>query len=578
MLRIPNPGSDISTFIRIYIELYEALGHRQSFDLDAISKTLVGKNLATSCGSTGQKALELSTREDRSRDPLYNQSKMYTELYKVLGWLHPLPDSALTFQFTYLGAHVKEVRRRTPKNFFRECLLGMVYPNAILNIRGGYALRPFATILQTMDDLNGLICRDEMIIGPLCLADDKDSTKYSEMLNYLKSIRGDWEKLQKELDAFSERRGISKDTRENYTRFPIAALEWVGWVEKQYKKDIYGKQIRFLALTSEGCETVQKIKSSVDIRESDLARGSEQQKAALVRLGFYQMLDRAGFDLNSANNQLNQDLQTVQGFLGNQVSSIIFSPFQALEPQYTKSLFSTSESESSVTQNLHQSMETKITPTMIATSHHVSPKVTLSVSTVSVSTETDRDELEVEVVKLFKSTFEREKSVTETVEKIAATLAQAKKDKFYPLVASLFRVIGYSCQVSRPGVNYERWDAFITHDTDSIPIEIKSPTEEEFISIKAVRQALENKVILLARKAFSTRWETTSLAVGYKLPNDRSEVNNLIDDIYKAYNLVIGVIDIYSLLRLVAARVLENKDHNSDELINLRGIINVSDF
>ena len=79
----------------------------------------------------------------------------------------------------------------------------------------------------------------------------------------------------------------------------------------------------------------------------------------------------------------------------------------------------------------------------------------------------------------------------------------------------LFRVMGLDCQASRPGDNGARWDAIIVDSEESIPIEIKSPTEEQHLSLKAIRQALENKVILLSRETHPTLPETTSLAVGY---------------------------------------------------------------
>jgi hypothetical protein len=182
-----------------------------------------------------------------------------------------------------------------------------------------------------------------------------------------------------------------------------------------------------------------------------------------------------------------------------------------------------------------------------------------------------------EIIELFNATVRKTNNVTKAVELITEGLAKTNKDKFYPFVAGLFRALGYDCRHSRVGVNYERWDALIVDKNNSIPIEIKSPGEEEFISVKAVRQALENKIILMARKAFPTRPETTSLAVGYNLPNNRSEVVSLISDIYKAFNVVIGVIDTRSLLRLVAASILEGKKHNPSDLVHLQGIINVSD-
>lgn len=52
-------------------------------------------------------------------------------------------------------------------------------------------------------------------------------------------------------------------------------------------------------------------------------------------------------------------------------------------------------------------------------------------------------------------------------------------------------------------------------------VEIKSPTEEMHISVKAIRQALENKIILLSRKTYITTNKCSTYAVGYFPPNDR---------------------------------------------------------
>lgn len=101
----------------------------------------------------------------------------------------------------------------------------------------------------------------------------------------------------------------------------------------------------------------------------------------------------------------------------------------------------------------------------------------------------------------------------------------ATQPVFYPLIADLFCILGFNCTATRAGINYERWDAIAIDDDFTIPIEIKSPSEEEYISIKAVRQALENKIILLSRKTYNTDWDTVSLAVGYHMLHDRAEVN-----------------------------------------------------
>jgi hypothetical protein len=73
-MRFPNPGSDMQAFIRIFQTLYSYLNEKAWFTLDDMSATLTNMNLTASPGHVGEQALALSTRPDRSRDPLYNQS------------------------------------------------------------------------------------------------------------------------------------------------------------------------------------------------------------------------------------------------------------------------------------------------------------------------------------------------------------------------------------------------------------------------------------------------------------------------------------------------------------------------
>lgn len=576
MLRFPNPGSDIDSFIRIYQELFSALYQKASFDLDDMSATLVERNLATSSGYMGQEALMRSTRRDRSRDPLYNQSKMYSELYKILGWFHPVGGRALEFKFTYLGAHVA-VAYRDPSAIFKESILGVVYPNEILDVKGDFALRPFATILKTLEALDGKICRDEMIVGPLCLEDDRDVQSFSRMIQELRDIRGNWNKLDKKLRELSRARGIARNTMQNYTRFPLAVIKWAGWVKGERRKDIYGRAIPFLILTDTGREVLNVLKNNRDFRATELDSLAPSVREAVVRVSFYQMLERAGFDTLSLNEQMMVDLAKVQVVLGNK-QGFIFSPFQEIVADWMFGLFpdiydsgkdeqnaqALNSPEKDVVKDNNQLPE--------ATLLHFSVPVSLT-SETSVIDNSEDDETTNE----FKDALIGTNSFDQAIDLLFKKYGTTNQNEFYPLVARLFRVLGYACEHSRPGVNYQRWDAFIIDSENSIPIEIKSPGEEEFLSVKAVRQALENKIILLARKPYPTQRLTTSLVVGYKLPNDRSDVISLIGDIYKAYEIRIGVVDFYSLLYLAGAKILRGKKHDREKLVNLYGIIEISD-
>lgn len=571
MIRFANPGSDISSFIKIYVELYNALKDRHSFGLDDISKTLVEKNLATSCGYMGQEALSRSTRKDRSRDQLYNQSKMYSELFKMLGWLHPTPTSALTFQFTFLGAHIVEAQRE-PEDLFKECILGIAFPNSILNSAGSYVLRPFATILKTIHDLGGLICRDELIIGPLCLENDRDDGLYKSMLEEIQSVRGDVRRLESKLTDLSVKRKIAVNTMGNYTRFPLAVLKWTGWTTSERNSEIYKRSIPFLRMTDLGEKTYQYIVSCKDFRAKDLAQLPENIQAALMKLSFLDMLYRSGFNLDQVSDQLGEYRHILSSFLDNPNQAILFSPFQELDPELVQRIFPNNISSSKITKvNPNQEL---LTGNRSSLHYEVSTKVPLH----AIKEKRSLSSIDKTVTKDLLDLYDRTRDASQCIELFAEEIRGFNKDKFYPLVASLFRIIGYDCAHSRAGVNYERWDAIIIGQTDTIPIEIKSPGEEEFISVKAVRQALENKIILLSRNSFPTILETTSLVVGYNLPNDRSEVMALISNIRKAYGIVIGVIDIRSLLRLVTATLFEGKSHNKNDIFNLYGIIDVSDI
>ena len=174
--------------------------------------------------------------------------------------------------------------------------------------------------------------------------------------------------------------------------------------------------------------------------------------------------------------------------------------------------------------------------------------------------------------------YKKEKSIRKITNIIVEEHIKDKKTEFYPLVETLFRIIGVDCHKSRDGVNGERWDAMIRDPERSIPIEIKSPTEEMHISIKAIRQALENKIILLSRKTYATDEKCATYAVGYYPPNDRAEVSDLISNIKDTYGYSIAVFDIGSLINVAANIILFGKGIDIEKLYGLEGIVNVEDI
>lgn len=172
----------------------------------------------------------------------------------------------------------------------------------------------------------------------------------------------------------------------------------------------------------------------------------------------------------------------------------------------------------------------------------------------------------------------KDKNVNRLVETIVKEHARDDKDPFYSLVETVFRIIGVDCHKSRDGVIGERWDAMIRDQKRSIPIEIKSPRECEHLSLKAIRQAIENKIILLSRKSYPTTEDCSSYAVGYYAPNDRAEISGLINDIKATYGYKIAVFDIESLIKITVNIILFNKGIDIEELYGLEGIVDVKDI
>jgi len=513
----------------------------------------------------GDEALKRSFNSDRTRDPLYNQSKMYSEVYKLLGWIAPLPDSALSFQFTYLGAHLMNAEN-DPAAFFQECVLGIAYPNGVIGVSGNYVMRPFASILKTFEHMDDYLCRDEMIIGPLCLADDTSTASFSQMVAELKEVRGNWPKLMQRRSQIATERNIATTTMVNYTRFPLAVIKWLGWANSERRKDVYGKPTPFLVLTDRGREVISQLSALRDIRRSNLQNVSLPTKNAVARIGFYQMLERAGFDIQPVTKQIESDIELASVQIGGALDNILFSPFQELNPSELEDLFPRLAGQKEIAVSLPS-----------ADRQNIEGSEPVALVTLTNNSNERKPQTDTFVATLLHDAASAVgDNLAAIVEHIALLYLGSNKEEFYPLVAALFRSLGYDCQHSRHGVNYQRWDAMIHNPPYSIPIEIKSPGEEEFLSVKAVRQALENKIILLSRSPSQTNYETSSFVVGYNLPNDRSEVASLVADIKYAFGISIGVIDIRSLLHMVGAELLLGRQHNRMELRNLYGIVNVT--
>lgn len=380
----------------------------------------------------------------------------------------------------------------------------------------------------------------------------------------------------KRLGAAVERLARQRDTQvntlENYTRFPLAVLEWSGWTEKIRDSETYGRPIVFHRLTSVGAQQVRVLKTSRDLRAGDLPIRNSELRQAAAKLGAISMLERAGFDSSGLAKERNDWVARLlrQKLLRSPAEGLLFSPFQELDPTELVTAFGEVASEVGAS-----SAARRDGPSGSAIGRDLAETTTVRLLSRAAPSPPEALAPESRVEGVLRSGLARGRPIEDVADALCAAFENSNKAEFYPAVADLFRLLGYDCQASRVGVNYQRWDAFILHPTDSIPIEIKSPGEERFISVKGVRQALENKVVLTSREVAPSRRATTSLVVGFLPPNDRAEVAGLVSDIHRAFGVSIGVIDFRSLA-LLAAGALAGRGHDTDRLVSLKGFIDVA--
>lgn len=561
MQRIPNPGSDLDIFVRIFQELYELLKDRPDFDLDDMTLAMIQRNNVSSQGAIGEEALLRSTRTDRSRDPLYNQSKMYAELFRTLGWFQST-SSSLRFAFSWTGEHIATTKN--PKALVIECLLGMAYPNEVLGVQSGQSIRIFSAILRTMAASDGRLSRDEMIIGPLNLPDDRSESSFLGMVELIKGCRTKKVSMPQVIASLSAARKISHVTMGNYTRFPIAAIQWAGWAVKRRGS---------FELTTAGSEMVHQLEQMQDVRLDNYQQIAAACKPAFIRFSAYRMLNRAGFDLAAVADIVAADRALLKSSGVIDDREILFSPFQQIGRGEVNSAFpnlagnfagSDSSSISALIESLGDPTRNEVS------------KARVVFELVDKAIHED-DETELIAAEIQVAYAQCHNDIERTISTLVQTYSSANQMVFYPLVAAIFRLLGFSCEASRRGVNYNRADAMLFHPEGCIPIEIKSPGEETEISVKGVRQALENKIILLSRgrKGYPVSAATTSLVVGFNTPNMRSEVHELIEDIYNVYGFSIGVIDFRSLLKMAIPVVINGRQIALQDFHTMKGVIHV---
>ena len=567
MLRFRNPGTQYSTQVQVIKQLYESLGGQESFSLDDMAVVIAQGRLMTAYGYAGDDAIRLSMTDQDSMNSALMNAKMYAEVFRMLGWVTPYGASSYPLVFTYLGAHVA-LAEGDVSRLYEQCVLGINNPTEFSDkMRYTEKVRFFKCALRSFIDLGGTMYKHELCLGPMSV-DDEDEDAYQEMLARINAIRGSYPRLKAAFNDLADSLGMKPTPVDNCTRLPIAFLKSCGYVESVTNHSLYNKSMQCLQITEKGIAAYERIAGMKDLRLQEFRSYEKPIQAALIRLGIYSMLERSGYDLSSVSAIIAKDRGACSEILGGR--ELLFSPCQTIKRTDIEEAL-----------GLSSSGTTRSSSRMATFDSAVSERESLgSIERwiLDIPDTVDKSRLDepedLEFLSIVHDLMKRHLSSRKIVDFLFAYYETATQTVFYPLIATLFKIIGFDCSFSRPGDNGARWDAIIDDPERSIPIEIKSPTEEQHLSIKAIRQALENKIVLLSRKTHITKPEVTTLAVGYYMPNERAEVSRLIHDFKETYGYRIGVIDLHSLLSMAISILVDGKGFDREQLYGLEGLMN----
>lgn len=567
MIRFRNPGTDFSTQIQVIKHLYKELGSQSSFSLDDMAVVIAKSRLMTAYGYAGEQAIKLSNTDQDSLNSAKMNAKMYAEVFRMLGWITPSSEtSSYPLTFTYLGIHVAESNDDCSA-LYEQCVLGINNPTQLTNnMHYIEKTRFFKCALRSLIDLGGTMYKHELCLGPMNV-NDLDENEYIKMIDKIKNLRGNYENLRNSFQELADSLGMKTGPVDNCTRLPIAFMKSCGWVESITDKTLYNKTMVCIKITKHGIDVYNSIKNMKDIRLEEFEGYSTEIQGSLIRLGIYAMLFRAGYNLEDVKEQIFVDKAVCRKILKGQ--DILFSPCQTIRRKQVESALGIVSNEQDISsknmQILTQKVERNADPKVLKLDLNIKENAPIEMLTMTE---------DYNFLSNVKSLQENGFKTKDIVNKLFEKYKDSTQNTFYPLISTLFKTMGLKCSFSRAGDNGSRWDAIIEDEQRSIPIEIKSPTEETHLSIKAIRQALENKIILLSRKTFITDKETSSLAVGYYLPNNRAEVVNLIDNIKATFGYKIGVIDFKSLLSIAVSILVDGIGFDVEKLFNLEGLCN----
>ena len=281
MIRFRNPGTQYTTQIQVFKELYKEYKNVEYFTLDDMAQTIARCSLMTAYGYAGEQALSLSNTENDSLNSTKMNAKMYAEVFRLLGWITSYGSSSYPLVFTYIGEHVASTDEVLP--LYEQCVLGINNPQEIMDVKYTENVRFFKATLLSLRELNGIMYKHELCYGPMSI-DDLDKAQFNSMINKILKLRGSYKRYTEEYNSLCESLNVKPTLPDNSTRLPIAFMKTCQWICSERSKDLYPpKSLECLKLTPKGYELSLVLEGMKDLRLDEFDKYENLEKLSAYR-------------------------------------------------------------------------------------------------------------------------------------------------------------------------------------------------------------------------------------------------------------------------------------------------------
>ena len=447
MIRFRNPGTQYSTQVQVIKQLYKALYDQAYFTLEDMAVVIAQGRLMTAYGYAGDDALRLSNTDQESMNSALMNAKMYAEVFRMLGWVTPYNEkTSYPLVFTYIGVHVALSTGDCSK-LYEQCVLGINNPTQLTDkMHYDEKVRFFKCALRSFIDLGGIMYKHELCLGPMSI-DDEDEKDYTEMIQYIKSLRGDYKRLKKAFADLAASLGMKLTPVDNCTRLPIAFMKSCNWVKSVQDKSLYGKSMLCLQITEHGIETYKSIKDMYDLRLDQYINLDECTQRSMIRLGTYSMLKRAGYDLTAIQDSIDEDRKQCEYITGSK--DLLFSPSQTIRRAQVEDALGF---EMGIGVESRRYIDTFDSAVIERESLNNTQRWKLNIPD-NAATELLTSTEDLDFLQRVSQMIEAGKNSRMIVNTLFDYYIDATQTTFYPLIATLFKIMGFFLdqEIMEPG-------------------------------------------------------------------------------------------------------------------------------